>query len=98
MLALLAREDRRQRGRDAVCEDCSNGDCWVTHRLVINEVSICGRAGDSAPAETPDLTPESVNAALDEVRPYLIADGGNVEVASISDGVVYLRLQVCKDV
>ncbi len=51
-------------------------------------------AGDSAPAETPDLTVESVNAALDEVRPYLIADGGNVEVASISDGVVYLRLQV----
>ncbi|CAL8472276.1 g11818 [Coccomyxa elongata] len=49
--------------------------------------------GDSAPAETPDLTVESVNAALDEVRPYLIADGGNVEVASISDGVVYLRLQ-----
>ena len=48
-----------------------------------------------APAETPDLTPESVNAALDEVRPYLIADGGNVEVASISDGIVYLRLQVC---
>lgn len=51
-------------------------------------------AGDSAPAETPDLTVENVNSALDEVRPYLIADGGNVEVASISDGVVYLRLQV----
>ncbi|KAK9905518.1 hypothetical protein WJX75_001443 [Coccomyxa subellipsoidea] len=49
--------------------------------------------GDVAPAETPNLTPESVNAALDEVRPYLIADGGNVEVASISDGIVYLRLQ-----
>jgi hypothetical protein len=34
-----------------------------------------------------------VDKALDEVRPYLIADGGNVEVASISDGIVYLRLQ-----
>ena len=26
------------------------------------------------------MTPESVEKALDEVRPYLIADGGNVEV------------------
>jgi len=41
------------------------------------------------------MTPEAVNAALDEVRPYLIADGGNVEVASVEDGTVYLRLQVC---
>lgn len=29
-----------------------------------------------------------------QVRPYLIADGGNVEVAGIEDGVVALRLQV----
>lgn len=49
-----------------------------------------------AHAEAPDLTAEAVEKALDEVRPYLIADGGNVEVASISDGVVYLRLQVCQ--
>ena len=41
------------------------------------------------------MTPEAVNAALDEVRPYLIADGGNVEVAGVEDGTVYLRLQVC---
>ncbi len=40
------------------------------------------------------MTPETVNAALDEVRPYLIADGGNVEVAGVEDGTVYLRLQV----
>jgi len=26
------------------------------------------------------MTPEAVEKALDEVRPYLIADGGNVEV------------------
>lgn len=43
------------------------------------------------------MTPEAVNAALDEVRPYLIADGGNVEVAGVEDGTVYLRLQVCPD-
>ena len=40
------------------------------------------------------MTVEAVNEALDEVRPYLIADGGNVEVLSASnDGVVTLRLQ-----
>ena len=44
------------------------------------------------------MTVEAVDAALDEVRPFLIADGGNVEVASVSDGVVYLRLQVRTDV
>lgn len=51
-------------------------------------------AGESAEGEAPDLTPEAVDAALDEVRPYLIADGGNVEVARVDDGIVYLRLQV----
>lgn len=39
------------------------------------------------------MTPYLVDKALDEVRPYLIADGGNVEVAAVQDGVVMLRLQ-----
>lgn len=43
--------------------------------------------------ELPPLTPYLVDKALDEVRPYLIADGGNVEVAAVQDGVVMLRLQ-----
>ena len=50
-------------------------------------------AGEAHAGETPDPTPETVNAALDEVRPYLIADGGNVEVASVEEGMVFLRLQ-----
>ncbi|EIE23413.1 NifU-domain-containing protein [Coccomyxa subellipsoidea C-169] len=76
-------------------EDSGNGAEAPTHpaSTPFARASVHRSIGDSAPAETPDLTPESVNAALDEVRPYLIADGGNVEVASISDGVVYLRLQ-----
>lgn len=41
----------------------------------------------------PPLTLAFVDRALDEVRPYLIADGGNVEVAEVEDGVVKLRLQ-----
>ncbi|KAK3280899.1 hypothetical protein CYMTET_11301 [Cymbomonas tetramitiformis] len=39
-----------------------------------------------------EMTVESVDRALDEVRPYLISDGGNVEVVSVKDGAVALRL------
>jgi Fe-S cluster biogenesis protein NfuA len=35
---------------------------------------------------------EKVEAALDEIRPHLQADGGNVELVEISDGVVKVRL------
>ncbi len=36
---------------------------------------------------------ERVRGALDEVRPYLVAHGGGVELLGISDGVVHLRLE-----
>jgi len=32
------------------------------------------------------------DAALEEVRPYLIADGGNVDVVGIEDGIVAVRM------
>ncbi|BBN12453.1 NFU1 iron-sulfur cluster scaffold homolog, mitochondrial [Marchantia polymorpha subsp. ruderalis] len=44
-------------------------------------------------ADSYELTVENVDIVLNEVRPYLIADGGNVEVVSLTDGVVSLRLQ-----
>lgn len=34
-----------------------------------------------------------METVLDEVRPYLMADGGNVEFVEIDGPVVYLRLQ-----
>lgn len=40
-----------------------------------------------------ELTPQNVDLVLDDVRPYLIADGGNVEVYSVEDGVISLKLQ-----
>ncbi|XP_031274115.1 nifU-like protein 1, chloroplastic [Pistacia vera] len=40
-----------------------------------------------------DLTPQNVDLVLEDVRPYLIADGGNVDVVSVDDGVVSLKLQ-----
>ena len=36
---------------------------------------------------------ERVGGALDEVRPYLVAHGGGVELLGVSDGVVHLRLE-----
>ena len=35
---------------------------------------------------------EKVEAALDKVRPALLADGGNVELVDVNEGVVTLRL------
>nr|YP_002048732.1 NifU-like protein [Paulinella chromatophora]ACB42522.1 NifU-like protein [Paulinella chromatophora] len=39
------------------------------------------------------LTLENVETVLNELRPFLIADGGNVEVAEIDGPVVKVRLQ-----
>lgn len=44
-------------------------------------------------AEQFELTTENVDKVLDSVRPYLIADGGNVDVVSVDNGVVSLKLQ-----
>jgi len=35
---------------------------------------------------------EKVESALNKVRPALIADGGNVELVDVNEGVVKLRL------
>ncbi len=39
------------------------------------------------------LTNENVEQVLDELRPYLMADGGNVELVEIDGPIVKLRLQ-----
>ena len=40
-----------------------------------------------------ELTEENVELVLDEVRPYLMADGGNVEFVEIDGPEVYLRYE-----
>eukprot|EP00954_Amorphochlora_amoebiformis_P018148 1324011-Amorphochlora_amoeboformis.AAC.2 len=40
-----------------------------------------------------DLTPENVEIVLDEVRPYLQADGGSVDFVEIEGPLVKLRLK-----
>ncbi len=44
-------------------------------------------------SQTMALTPENVESVLDEMRPYLMADGGNVELVELDGPVVKLRLQ-----
>ncbi|CAE6141511.1 unnamed protein product [Arabidopsis arenosa] len=44
-------------------------------------------------AQTFELTPQNVDLVLEDVRPFLISDGGNVDVVSVEDGVVSLKLQ-----
>ena len=36
---------------------------------------------------------EDVQAVLEQIRPVLQADGGDVELVDINEGVVYLRLK-----
>lgn len=52
-------------------------------------VTSCTAAADTGL----ELTAENVELVLDEVRPYLMSDGGNVELVEIDGPVVYLRLQ-----
>jgi Fe-S cluster biogenesis protein NfuA len=45
------------------------------------------------PTETMELTTENVEKVLDELRPYLMSDGGNVELVELDGPIVKLRLQ-----
>lgn len=44
-------------------------------------------------SQTMTLTTDNVETVLDEMRPYLMADGGNVELVEVEGPVVKLRLQ-----
>jgi Fe-S cluster biogenesis protein NfuA len=43
--------------------------------------------------QTMELTSENVEKVLDELRPYLMSDGGNVELVELDGPIVKLRLQ-----
>eukprot|EP00262_Sarcandra_glabra_P012749 TRINITY_DN334_c0_g1_i2.p1 TRINITY_DN334_c0_g1~~TRINITY_DN334_c0_g1_i2.p1 ORF type:complete len:232 (+),score=24.88 TRINITY_DN334_c0_g1_i2:36-698(+) len=71
---------------------------WVSFKTAIKASS---KASETNITDSPglysaklfDLTPENVNWVLEDVRPYLISDGGNVDVVSVEDGVISLKLQ-----
>ncbi len=35
---------------------------------------------------------EKVESALDKIRPFLLADGGNIELVDVNEGVVRVKL------
>ncbi|KAH9606024.1 hypothetical protein KSS87_021041 [Heliosperma pusillum] len=59
----------------------------ASRKLVVKAV-----AGPESALELP-LTAENIETVLDEVRPYLMADGGNVVLHEIDGNVVRLKLQ-----
>ncbi|XP_020583133.1 nifU-like protein 1, chloroplastic [Phalaenopsis equestris] len=72
---------------------------WVSSRS--DSINACST---SPPAPSPpspglysadiyELTMSNVDLVLEKVRPYLITDGGNVDVVSVEDGVISLKLQ-----
>ncbi|CAL5357816.1 unnamed protein product [Camellia sinensis] len=66
-------------------------------RLVPQKWAVKASASGSPPglysAKIFELTPQNVDMVLEDVRPYLISDGGNVDVVSVADGVISLKLQ-----
>ncbi|XP_047335080.1 nifU-like protein 1, chloroplastic [Impatiens glandulifera] len=67
-----------------------------TYRNFTVKASASSGGGGSAPglysAKQFELTQHNVDKVLDDVRPYLIQDGGNVDVVSVEDGVISLKL------
>eukprot|EP00240_Pyramimonas_obovata_P002427 CAMPEP_0118959546 /NCGR_PEP_ID=MMETSP1169-20130426/63183_1 /TAXON_ID=36882 /ORGANISM="Pyramimonas obovata, Strain CCMP722" /LENGTH=521 /DNA_ID=CAMNT_0006907683 /DNA_START=112 /DNA_END=1677 /DNA_ORIENTATION=+ len=85
---------------DIICTDPSRNRAAAAAVAAVKSaapiVSPFARAtgvGAEAPAELLELTLANADRVLDEVRPYLIADGGNVEVTGVEGGVVAVRLQ-----
>lgn len=48
-------------------------------------------ASNTAPAPDPDVQ-FRVQAIINELRPFIQADGGDCELIKVEDGVVYVRL------
>lgn len=60
---------------------------WSMNCTVVKAV-----ATPNSAVELP-LTAENVESVLDEIRPYLISDGGNVALHEIEGNIVRLKLQ-----
>jgi Fe-S cluster biogenesis protein NfuA len=66
-----------------------------TAQVAAGSAAADNSGSDTAAAELDPraLTLANVERALDELRPYLMADGGNVEVVEIDGPIVKVRLQ-----
>ena len=78
----------QEEGEDAIISPFENDDTTITTRTTTTSSSV----DEQQPLQ---LTQQNVDKVLDEVRPYLISDGGNVSVHNVdtSTGNVYLKLE-----
>ncbi|KAK6937245.1 NIF system FeS cluster assembly, NifU, C-terminal [Dillenia turbinata] len=79
----------------SIVQQKSNFKNWVFNQRPIR-ASTETKASNSPglySAQKFELTVKNVDLVLEDVRPYLIADGGNVDVVSVEDGVISLKLQ-----
>ncbi|GMH25732.1 hypothetical protein Nepgr_027575 [Nepenthes gracilis] len=85
-------KSQRFSSSDTFSEQRSISMRWFKLKKAIKAPCGAGSPGlDSA--EQFQLTLENVDSVLEDVRPYLIADGGNVDVLSVEDGIISLKLQ-----
>ncbi|KDO47809.1 hypothetical protein CISIN_1g026830mg [Citrus sinensis] len=76
-----------------------NPVCHSSCRLLLIRKRGAARRNVIKAVATPDsaielpLTAENIESVLDEIRPYLISDGGNVALHEIDGNVVRLKLQ-----
>ena len=71
-------------------------DAMTTETMTKRDDGLCKEEEEEEETKKrrPRLTKENVDDALEEIRPYVINDGGNIEVVGVSeeDGVVAVRL------
>ncbi|KQJ92023.1 nifU-like protein 1, chloroplastic [Brachypodium distachyon] len=79
------------RGRRATTSAAARSAAVSTRRR--QPQAVVQPIADPTPVVHSPLTAENVELVLDEVRPYLIADGGNVAFHEIDGNVVRLKLQ-----
>mmetsp|Transcript_11237 Transcript_11237/g.31312 ORF Transcript_11237/g.31312 Transcript_11237/m.31312 type:complete len:480 (-) Transcript_11237:42-1481(-) len=86
---VIDRQTRETRGQSPATEEGSAPADRVSP--FAKPGSAMPRGGEAGGRSVMDA--DTVNEVLDEVRPYLIADGGNVSVVAVEDGVVKLALE-----
>lgn len=57
-----------------------------------NDAAQTEAGGATAETAQADATAAHVQAIIDQLRPYLQADGGDVELLKVEDNAVYVRL------
>ena len=87
--------DEELEEEDMDAEDEEDRDIDILSPFENNQTTPSPVQGPSNKKPEMELTPENVDLVLDEVRPYLIADGGNIAVVNIDieKRGIYLRLQ-----